>query len=66
MTPAFASASHRLERVRELQARIRELQSPTLGDRALPTTEALARILPGGALLQGSTYRLGGSGGNGG
>ncbi|PPL18139.1 hypothetical protein [Microterricola pindariensis] len=48
-------------RVLELQARIRSMQATTLDSKALPTLPALASILPGGALRQGSVYSLAGS-----
>lgn len=48
-------------RVLELQARIRSMQAQTLDSRALPTLPALASLLPGGALRQGSIYSVSGS-----
>ena len=49
------------DRVLELQARIRGMQATTLDTRALPTLPALAPLLPGGALRQGSVYSVTGS-----
>lgn len=46
------------ELVRELQDRIRKLQSTKLDSRDLPTNPAIARLLPGGALKQGSAYSV--------
>lgn len=46
------------EQVRELQERIRQLQSTRLDTRALPTHPAIARLLPGGALREGATYSI--------
>ncbi|RZU65199.1 hypothetical protein EV379_1522 [Microterricola gilva] len=48
-------------RVLELQARIHSMQATTLDERALPTLPALASVLPGGALRQGSVYSVSGS-----
>ena len=48
-------------RVLELQARIHSMQATTLDERALPTLPALASVLPGGALRQGSVYSVAGS-----
>lgn len=48
-------------RVLELQARIRSMQATTLDSRALPTLPALAPLLPGGVLRQGSVYSVTGS-----
>src|SRR5690606_32049435 len=49
------------EQIRELQARIRDMQATKLDTRALPTSPALARLLPGGALRQGAAYSVLGS-----
>ena len=49
------------EQVRELQARIRSMQATKLDTRSLPTNDALARLLPGGALKQGAAYSVLGS-----
>src|SRR4051794_20810431 len=48
-------------RVAELQARIRGMQATTLDSPALPTTEAIAAVLPGGAIRQGAAYSVDGS-----
>jgi hypothetical protein len=44
--------------VRELQARIRRMQRNRLDTRELPTSPALADLLPGGALAAGSAYSI--------
>jgi hypothetical protein len=44
--------------VRELQARIRRMQRNKLDTRELPTSPALADLLPGGALAAGSAYSV--------
>jgi hypothetical protein len=44
--------------VRELQARIRRMQRNRLDTRELPTSPALADLLPGGALAAGSAYSV--------
>jgi hypothetical protein len=49
------------EQVRELQARIRSMQATKLDTRSLPTIDALAGLLPGGALKQGAAYSVVGS-----
>jgi membrane protein implicated in regulation of membrane protease activity len=66
-TPA-RSASHaavthaeKLDEVRELQARIREMQSTKLDTRALDTSPTVAGLLPGGALRTGVAYSIEGS-----
>jgi hypothetical protein len=45
--------------VRELQARIRQMQSTKLDSRSIPTPPAIAALLPDGALRQGAVYSLG-------
>ncbi|MEF2979199.1 hypothetical protein [Subtercola sp. YIM 133946] len=47
--------------VRELQERIRQMQSTTLSTRSLQTSPALAPLLPGGALKAGAAYSVEGS-----
>jgi hypothetical protein len=59
--PAPAVLSGNAEQVRELQARIRSMQVTKLDTRSLPTNDALARLLPGGALKQGAAYSVLGS-----
>lgn len=49
------------ERVLELQARIRAMQGTRLDERRLPTLEAIAPLLPGGALMTGAVYTVAGS-----
>jgi hypothetical protein len=44
--------------VRELQARIRRMQRNRLDTRELPTSPALADLLPGGALAAGGAYSV--------
>lgn len=44
--------------VRDLQARIRRMQRNRLDTRELPTSPALADLLPGGALAAGSAYSV--------
>jgi len=51
----------RLERVEELQARIRGMQATRLDSRAVPTHPALASVLPGGALREGAVVQVEGS-----
>lgn len=50
------------ETVRELQARIRQMQATKLDSRSIPTHPAIARLLPGGGLQEGSVYSVAGSG----
>ena len=45
--------------VRELQARIRQMQATKLDTRSIPTPPAIAALLPDGALRQGAVYSLG-------
>jgi len=47
--------------VRELQARIRSMQSTTLDSRALDTSPTVAGLLPGGSLKTGVAYVIEGS-----
>lgn len=47
--------------IRDLQARIRGMQRHRLDTRAIPTHEALADLLPGGALAAGGRYQVTGS-----
>jgi hypothetical protein len=44
--------------VRELQARIRGMQSTKLDSRSIATHPAIAALLPGGALRQGAAYSV--------
>ena len=61
--PASAAAAPgaRVERVEELQARIRGMQATKLDSRAVPTHPALASVLPGGALREGAVVQVEGS-----
>ncbi|MBX3092649.1 MAG: hypothetical protein KF801_09115 [Cryobacterium sp.] len=47
-----------VERVHELQERIRQLQAAKLDARSIPTHSAIAELLPGGALQEGATYSV--------
>src|SRR4051794_15451831 len=47
--------------VRELQSRIRQMQSTKLAVRTLPTLPALADLLPGGGRRVGASYSVEGS-----
>jgi hypothetical protein len=51
----------RAEEIRQLQDRIRGMQRTRLADRTLPTSPALAGVLPGGALAAGGSYVVEGS-----
>ncbi len=46
------------ERVRELQARIRQMQATRLDTRIVPTHPMIASLLPGGGLKEGATYSI--------
>jgi hypothetical protein len=59
--PASPVLSGTAQQVRELQERIRSMQATKLDTRSLPTDDALARLLPGGALKQGAAYSVVGS-----
>lgn len=50
--------SQPLETVEQLQARIRRMQGTRLDTRDLPTHPAIASLLPGGGLKQGSAYSV--------
>ena len=54
-------AVERIDEVRELQARIRAMQSTTLDSRALDTSPTVAGLLPGGSLKTGVAYTIEGS-----
>ena len=54
-------AVERIDEVRELQARIRAMQSTTLDSRALDTSPTVAGLLPGGSLKTGVAYVIEGS-----
>ena len=56
-TPA-GSTGNPGETVRELQARIRQMQGTRLDTRSLPTHPAIASLLPGGGLKQGAAYSV--------
>jgi hypothetical protein len=51
----------RLDEVRELQARIKQMQATKLDTRALETAPTVASLLPGGALRTGVAYSIEGS-----
>lgn len=57
-----ASLTDPAETVRELQARIRQMQATKLDSRSIPTHPAISRLLPGGGLQEGSVYSVVGSG----
>jgi hypothetical protein len=57
-TLAASSAVSSRPSVRELQERIRSMQATKLDSRLIPTHPAIAGLLPGGGLKQGSTYSL--------
>ena len=46
------------ESIKELQARIRQMQVSKLDTRTIPTHPAIARLLPGGGLKQGAAYSV--------
>jgi hypothetical protein len=56
-----SSPAEKATKVLELQSRIRSMQSTKLDTRSLPTHPAIARLLPGGGLQQGSVYSVVGS-----
>jgi len=56
-----ASPADKASKVLELQSRIRSMQATKLDTRSLPTHPAIARLLPGGGLQQGSVYSVVGS-----
>lgn len=47
-----------VDRVQELQARIRSMQATKLDTRLMPTHPAIAELLPGGGLKQGAAYSV--------
>jgi hypothetical protein len=47
-----------VDRVRELQSRIRQMQASKLDTRLIPTHPAIAGLLPGGGLQQGASYSV--------
>ena len=59
VSPAAATlADPSVERVHELQARIRSMQATKLDTRRIPTHPAIAELLPGGGLKQGAAYSV--------
>jgi hypothetical protein len=56
-----AAGEDKAQKVLELQSRIRSMQSTRLDSRSLPTHPAIARLLPGGGLQEGSVYSVVGS-----
>lgn len=66
--PSVADASPvevvdaRVETLQQLQSRIRSMQATKLDSRTIPTHPAIASLLPGGGLQQGSVYSVAGSG----
>ncbi|WP_127793433.1 hypothetical protein [Agromyces sp. LHK192] len=59
--PAPHSPDARSDRVGELQARIRGMEATRLDTRAVPTHPALAGVLPGGVLREGTVVQASGS-----
>ncbi|UOE45098.1 hypothetical protein [Agromyces larvae] len=59
--PAPSPADSRLDRVGELQSRIRGMEATRLDTRAVPTHPALAEVLPGGSLREGTVVQVDGS-----
>lgn len=55
-------ASNQAASISELQSRIQSMQATKLGARTLPTNPAIASLLPGGGLQEGSVYSVAGSG----
>ena len=62
--PSAASASPpvALATVKDLQSRIAAMQATKLNSRTIPTHPAIAKLLPGGGLQEGSVYSVAGSG----
>jgi hypothetical protein len=62
MSPASAAVTvdtrPARDTVRELQERIKSMQATKLDSRLIPTHPAIASLLPGGGLKQGSTYSV--------
>jgi hypothetical protein len=58
---ATAVNTNTAQHVRELQARIRQMQATKLDTRLIPTHPAIGALLPGGGMLQGSAYSVDGS-----
>ena len=56
-----ALSVERLDEVRDLQARIRSMQSTKLDSKALDTSPTVAALLPGGSLKAGVAYTVEGS-----
>jgi hypothetical protein len=56
-----ASPETRFDRVSELQSRIRGMEVTKLDSRAVPTHQALAGVLPGGTLREGTVVQAVGS-----
>lgn len=52
------SGHTRAERIRELRARIREMEPAHLNERVIPTHPDIAALLPGGGLQQGAAYSM--------
>jgi len=57
--PADSTGS---DTIAHLQSRIRQMQATKLDARTIPTHPAIAALLPGGGLQQGSVYSVAGSG----
>ena len=61
MTAPLDPSGPRPARVEELQARIRGMQATRLDSKAVPTHPALAKVLPGGTLREGTVVQVEGS-----
>jgi hypothetical protein len=61
VTVAEVETASQADVIRDLQARIRGMQRNRLDTRAIPTHDALADLLPGGALAAGGQYQVAGS-----
>jgi hypothetical protein len=61
ITAPLVAAGPRPARVEELQARIRGMQATRLDSKAVPTHPALAKVLPGGTLREGTVVQVEGS-----
>lgn len=58
LEPRVLVESAQVDRVQELQSRIRQMQATKLDTKLIPTHPAIARLLPGGGLQQGATYSV--------
>ncbi|WP_251858177.1 hypothetical protein [Herbiconiux sp. L3-i23] len=58
---AAPSGADAMERIRELQSRIKEMQATTLQTKGLATSPMFAGLLPDGMMRAGAAYSIGGS-----